>query len=199
MEQQQREHRSSRSKDWPLPSEIVDRAGYDSVDTQLTKKMAPGTSSSASTLQSILVDMLTSLAVTHETVHQQVHEVREEMVTREVHNHDIYHRILPIVDVEVLPARHFKQEGSKLVEMKPEEIPGRARHWVIAETLSEGADHNSKAGRRNFTARKFEGTDGDAKRYITPGGVEKTEQTWVHPPVLETGAKATGQTVPLQL
>ena len=36
----------------------------------------------------------------------EVHHIRHEQVTREIHTHDVYHRELPIIDVQVLPARH---------------------------------------------------------------------------------------------
>ena len=137
----------------------------------------------------------------HETVKQDVHHVREEVVTREIHEHDVYHRILPIIDVEVLPPRHFLPvEGGGLVEVTADEVPGRRDNWVIAETASKipSSDPAPKE-RRRFTAREFPGNEGDSKSYIAPEGIERTEETWVHPPILETGARATGQTYPLPM
>lgn len=65
-------------------------------------------------------------AVVHETVHRDIHHVREERITRDIHNYDVYHRMLPIVDVEVLPPRHFLPvEGGGLVEISASEVPGR--------------------------------------------------------------------------
>ena len=140
-------------------------------------------------------------AVTRETIRPEIHHIREEQITQEIHTHDVYHRILPIVDVEVLPARHFLPvDGGGLVEVRAEDVPGRSKDWVIAETLTKKhAPGSEPARRRPFTAREFPGTQGDAKRYITPDGRELTEQTWVHPPEVETGAKATGQTWPLEI
>lgn len=137
--------------------------------------------------------------MTHETVHQNVHHVREEVVTREIHTHDVYHRIQPIIDVEVLPARHFLPvEGGGLVEISAEDVPGRRNNWVIAETASKiPSDEAAPAKITRFSAREFPGTEGDAKRYITPQGLERTEETWVHPPELETGGMLTGQTWPM--
>ncbi len=137
----------------------------------------------------------------HETIRQDVHEVRQEVITREIHNHDYYHRILPVVDVEVLPARHFLPvEGGGLVEVSADEVPGRGRQWVVAETASKvPSDGPAPQGINRFSARDFPGRDGDSKKYITPEGYERTEETWVHPPELETGGRDTGQTWPLVL
>ena len=107
--------------------------------------------------------------------------------------------MLPVIDVEVLPPRHFLPvEGGGLVEVGAHEVPGRGNNWVIAETASKiPSDQPAPAGSRAFTARTFPGRDGDAQRYTAPEGHEKTEQTWVHPPVLETGARDTGQSWPI--
>lgn len=137
-------------------------------------------------------------AVTHELVHSKIHKVREELITKEIHTHDVYHRILPVIDVEVLPPRHFLPvEGGGLVEVSASEVPGRGSNWVIAETASTiPSDQAAPTGARGFTARQFPGRDGDAIRRNV-GGHERTEETWVHPPELETGARDTGQSWPM--
>jgi len=137
--------------------------------------------------------------VVHENVSKDVHHIREEVVTREIDTHDIYHRILPVVDVEVLPPRHFLPvEGGGLVEVSASEVPGRGHNWVIAETASKiPSDQAAPQGRRRFTAREFPGREGDAVRYMSPEGYEKIEETWVHPPELEEGARLTGQSWPM--
>jgi hypothetical protein len=138
-------------------------------------------------------------AVVHETVQQRVHHVREEVITREIHTHDVFHRILPVIDVEVLPPRHFLPvEGGGLVEIGADEVPGRGNNWVIAETASKiPSDQPAPKGVSRFTARQFPGTEGDAVQYMDREGVEYTETTWVHPPALETGGRDTGQTWPM--
>lgn len=143
--------------------------------------------------------MLTILAVVHETVHKDVHHIREELIRKEIHTHDIYHRIQPVIDVEVLPARHFLPvEGGGLVEISAEEVPGRGNNWVLAETVSKiPSDQAAPRGATDFTARIFPGREGDEVKYAAPEGHEKTEQTWVHPPELETGARDTGQSWPM--
>ena len=135
----------------------------------------------------------------HENVQKQVHHVREEVITREIHDHDVYHRILPVIDVEVLPPRHFLPvEGGGLVEISASEVPGRGKNWVIAETASKiPSDQPAPTVPARFSAREFHGTEGDARSYKTPEGYERSEQTWVHPPELEMGGRDSGQTWPM--
>ena len=101
--------------------------------------------------------------------------------------------------MEVLPPRHFLPvEGGGLVEISAHEVPGRGSNWVIAETASKiPSDQAAPPGKIGFTARDFPGREGDAVKYTTPEGFEKDEVTWVHPPVLEEGARLTGQSWPM--
>jgi hypothetical protein len=63
-------------------------------------------------------------AVTYETIQPVIHNIQSEKITREVHNVDIYHRILPIKDVEILPARHFiRSQSGELKEIPPPTLP----------------------------------------------------------------------------
>ena len=174
----------------------VERAKTNSVQTHVNESIAPGMTTTFLYHRSRTEKFP---AVTHEVVHQKIHHVREEQITREIHEHDTYHRILPIIDVEVLPPRHFLPvEGGGLVEVPAREVPGRGSNWVIAETASKIASNQpAPTGPREFSARAFPGREGDALTYITPEGYRKTEQTWVHPPELETGARDTGQSWPM--
>lgn len=134
-------------------------------------------------------------AVTHETIREDRHEIREEMITRETHEHHVYHRILPIKDIEVKPARHFVPIQDGYVEVAEEDLPGRTRdktNWAIAEMVSKSTPATQQAAARGqFSARKFIGTDGDDKEYISPEGHPVKEQWWVHPPTLQTDAEGT--------
>ena len=163
----------------PSAAEIVARAGANTRDTEVIEKIAP--------------------AVTHETVKEKVHNIREEVITREIHTHDVFHRMLPVIDVEVLPPRHFLPvEGGGLVEIGADEVPGRGNNWVIAETASKLASNESApTGRRPFTAREFPGKEGDEVKFTADEGHEITHTTWVHPPELETGGRDSGQTWPM--
>lgn len=140
-----------------------------------------------------------SPAVTHETRTVNTHEIVERAITREIHNHHIFHRVLPIMDIEILPARHFvpTQDGG-LAEIAAEDAPvdsGQRLQQIISEAvasmLPKTEDHR---GPRSFSARAFEGTDGDCKEYTTPEGFKRTEQWWVHPPSVDSGAEEAGQT-----
>ncbi|MCJ1288267.1 hypothetical protein MMC26_007622 [Xylographa opegraphella] len=161
--------------------DVMNRAKGNTRDTEVIETIAP--------------------AVVHQTVNKDIHYVKHEVVTRDIHDHVYYHRILPVIDVEVLPPRHFLPvEGGGLVEVSADEVPGRGKNWVIAETASK----ISSAGpvpneQRKFTAREFIGTEDDDKSYTMPEGYERTEQTWVHPPELETLGQASGQTWPVEL
>ena len=175
---------------------IVAKAHTNTKDTSVTEKYAPGEWQIP--LQYLAFE-LTVVAVVHETVHKDVHHIREELIRKEIHTHDIYHRILPVIDVEVLPARHFLPvEGGGLVEISADEVPGRKNNWVLAETVSQiPSGQPAPHGARNFTAREFPGTEGDDVKTTAPDGHKRTEQTWVHPPELETGARDTGQSWPM--
>lgn len=140
--------------------------------------------------------------VTHETITRTEQEIREERIEREIHNHHIFHRILPIVDIEVRPARHFVlAQGGGYIEISADEVPAQSAEnakWLIAETVSkltppESSDHILPT---HFTAREFEGSEGDDREYITPEGCKRTEKWWVHPPRFEDGGRETRQTYP---
>ncbi|KAK5746013.1 hypothetical protein LTR17_001143 [Elasticomyces elasticus] len=143
-------------------------------------------------------------AVTHEKVIQNVHYVREELITREIHNHHVFHRVLPIIDIEVLPARHFIPVEGGYAEIAEEEIPGKSgsnAQWIIAEMVSKGLPRSKgPIVPERFTARRFDGKDGDYKEYTTADGIKRTETTWVHPPTYyEPGAIQSGQTYPFYI
>ncbi len=99
----------------------------------------------------------------------------------------------------MLPPRHFLPvEGGGLVEISAQEVPGRGKNWVIAETASKiPSDQAAPPGTTQFTARNFPGREGDTVKYMSPDGYEKSERTWVHPPTLEEGARLTGQSWPM--
>ena len=126
--------------------------------------------------------------------------MREEIITREIHNHEYYHRILPVTDVEILPPRHFLPvAGGGLVEVSAADVPGRGNNWVIAETASKiPSDERAPRGPNLFSAREFSDDEGDTQNYKTPEGYQRTEQTWIHPPELETGGRDTQQTWPFE-
>jgi hypothetical protein len=140
-------------------------------------------------------------AITHETIQAQYQEVRQEVITRETHDYHVYHRVLPIIDIEVLPARHFVPIQDGYVEIDEEELPGRTRdkvNWAIAEMVTKSLPESRKVAmaRQQFSARTFEGKEYDDKEYIGPEGHPVKEKWWVHPPTLCQDAYRAGQTHP---
>ncbi|KFY77361.1 hypothetical protein V499_03219 [Pseudogymnoascus sp. VKM F-103] len=73
-------------------------------------------------------------AVTHEHIKPTAHHINTKEYTREIHNHDVYNRILPVRDTEVRPTRHFAPsptESGRLVEIPaPDEKRGGAQATV---------------------------------------------------------------------
>lgn len=140
-------------------------------------------------------------------MHLERTEIVQEELTREIHNYHYHHRVLPIIDVEVLPPRHFipviNDGTTGFVEVSPEQLPARvrngyAKNWVIAETASMLPSGSEPAvAPRQFTARKFQGTEGDYKEWVDEKGAKKTESWWVHPPEISRWAEKAGETVPM--
>ncbi|OCL01509.1 hypothetical protein AOQ84DRAFT_443968 [Glonium stellatum] len=160
----------------PSPKDVFDL--NNTTDTDVRKRWAP--------------------AVTHETIHPHVHHIREERISREIHNHDVYHRILPVVDVAVLPARHFVPAADGgLVEVTEDQLPdctGENQNWVITERVSKlPSDTQHPVEPRKFTAHAFEDDERDDKRYVTPEGFERRETNLVHSPTLNDMSGSNGQ------
>lgn len=128
-------------------------------------------------------------AVVHETIVQDVHEIQHEVFERDIHEHEFYHRILPVQEIEVLPARHFVDDGSGMRrEVPAEAIPGRypgTADRILAEAFKKTLPAQDRStGPRSFTARKFSGAEGDYRESVGPTGVVRSDQWWVHPPQL---------------
>lgn len=90
------------------------------------------------------VDQVTAFApaVTHETVKPAQHNVIEEHIQRETHVHDVYHRIQPVRDVEVLPARHYVQDpNGGLTEVAERDLP--AHLGDTQEQIGEASSRRS--------------------------------------------------------
>ncbi|KAI2464689.1 hypothetical protein F4781DRAFT_439324 [Annulohypoxylon bovei var. microspora] len=87
-------------------------------------------------------------AITHETVRPHIHEIKEEQIYRDTHTHDVYHRIQPVSDIEVLPARHFVLgSNSALVEVPEGDLPectGLNQKWYIGEKPPRIASSSSE-------------------------------------------------------
>ncbi|KAK3319610.1 hypothetical protein B0T19DRAFT_445414 [Cercophora scortea] len=131
-------------------------------------------------------EQTTSIAapITHETVNPHVHEIKEERITREIHTHDVYHRVQPVIDVEIKPTRHLVPDGKgRLVEVAEKDLPdctGTNQEWYIAKRIAHG-DQSASRDPPELARAKNEGE----KKFTTAEGIERTETTVVHPPTLE--------------
>ncbi|PQE31123.1 Alcohol dehydrogenase protein [Rutstroemia sp. NJR-2017a WRK4] len=171
-------------------------------------------------------------AVVHEHITPTRHEIIQKRITREIHHHDVYHRILPVIDTEVLPPRHYVYgpDGRTLHEIPEALVRARthARNWQIVEThpMKERERDLWGAMMLGIPSLEIDSMDGKSQKYIstfqlnprdflrwtrnptapikimereymTAEGFPRKETWWRHPPTLETGAKETGQTVPM--
>ncbi|EDN98898.1 predicted protein [Sclerotinia sclerotiorum 1980 UF-70] len=73
-------------------------------------------------------------AVTHEYVLPTQHEVITREITREIHQHHYYHRVLPVIDTEILPAKHYVygDDGDTLIKI-PESM---VHHYTVTGSYS---------------------------------------------------------------
>ncbi|KAE8447214.1 hypothetical protein EG329_011045 [Mollisiaceae sp. DMI_Dod_QoI] len=87
-------------------------------------------------------------AVTHEYVTPTRHEIREERITREIHTHDVYHRILPVIETEILPTKHYvpSEDGKGLTEIAESDLHKYTKHSVTGKP--NGNWHIVKDGAR---------------------------------------------------
>lgn len=77
-------------------------------------------------------------AVKHETITRKTHEIREERTTRETHEYHVYHRKQPIVEYEILPARHFVPVAGGFVEVSEDQVAGTPdANWIAEEIASK--------------------------------------------------------------
>ncbi|PBP15690.1 hypothetical protein BUE80_DR013586 [Diplocarpon rosae] len=63
-------------------------------------------------------------AVIHEHVTPIQHNIREERITRTTHTHEYRKRILPVLDTEILPTKHYihSPDGKGLIEISESEV-----------------------------------------------------------------------------
>ena len=129
--------------------------------------------------------------MTYEVVQPTTHHVTTEMIQREIHNYEIYHRIQPVYETEILPARHLVPDpnGDGLIEIPESLLPdctGANQKWVINERLPvRNID-------RKPVPRFTEPTTVDEKEYMTPEGYPRNETTIVYPPTLVDMSDYTG-------
>lgn len=145
-------------------------------------------------------------AITKEYVQPRQHEDVEEKITREIHTHDVYHHILPIIETEILPSKNFIESpgGFGVVEIPKDHV----HKYTLTGTGTRGYEQPNKAKPiENRTTRKrgsIEASEGrsarsppkfsDQRTYTTKEGIRRAEYLWRHPPVFED---AIGRTEPV--
>lgn len=132
----------------------------------------------------------------HEYVTPTVHHIREEKITREIHNYDIFHRIQPVIDVEILPTKHFIQNADgTLKEVPASAVPGRQNTWHIAagpgpdpqRTLSTDLETASSRASESILPTTLQESSNrnpiKISHHTLPSsdGIHRTETTWHHP------------------
>jgi len=136
-------------------------------------------------------------AATKHLITPTMREIRTEVVTKEIHHHDVFHRILPIRHVELLPARHFMQNADGSVrEIAASSVPAGAASRLVLERVETRED--APYTPRKFTASTLEGFPQDYAERVDPDGVTRSHTTWIHPPRLQHMGEKTGQTVPFE-
>lgn len=135
-------------------------------------------------------------AVTHETRIVNTHEIVEEQITRDIHNHHIFHRVLPIDDVEVLPPRHFVPSNSSkgCTEIQPPKA-SRGLQGRVRDAFSSHMTEKRAQDRASKTKDVFDQGD-QHQEWVASNGVACSESMWVHSPQLATAARDAGETVP---
>ena len=143
-------------------------------------------------------------AVTHQTIREDVHEIEEQQISRDIHVDHVFHRILPVEEVEVLPARHYSYDQNGALQEFSSQRTSRQLDKYIQKGIAKGLEKalpvgNAAGAPGVFTAREFRGDEGDYKQSFQSDGSVRSERWWVHSPQLESGGIASGQTRPFHL
>ena len=113
--------------------------------------------------------VLIASAVTHEHLTPQIRNVDQEVITRDIHNYDVYDRVLPVKEHIDLPPRHYTPSADgKLVEIPP------PRNEVNTPLQSSSVDMqtNLQQQERILVSQT---------KVTTPGGTTRTESVWRYP------------------
>ncbi|KAE9371922.1 hypothetical protein N431DRAFT_342302 [Stipitochalara longipes BDJ] len=97
-------------------------------------------------------------AVTHENVLPTRHEIREERITREIHTHDVFHRILPVIETEILPPKHYvpSSDGKGLIEIPEHMVPGRTANGSPSRNWEITASQQSRTRSKSLTSSNYQ-------------------------------------------
>lgn len=132
-------------------------------------------------------------SVTRHIIRHDVHELRREHITHEFHQDEYQHRILPVIETEILPSRHFIQlDGGGLEEISEDEIPDELP-VDLQERISRAAAaiFPSSFGRPGDTSfpsldGSFDPGYGRPTESVTPGGRARHDTTWTYPATVLT-------------
>ncbi|KAF2018735.1 hypothetical protein BU24DRAFT_103878 [Aaosphaeria arxii CBS 175.79] len=166
-------------------------------------------------------------AVHHTTHTTHLTHVRHDLITRDIHTHEVHHRVQPVIAVpEILPARHFVPSTTakgELVEVDARDVPEEwEQRWGVdalrskllpppardgdcdrgGESRGEEEEEKGGWGWENDTPvplrRRFEVPRVVGDvRYVTEGGFERRVTTYLHPPTLEDGGNGDGEVLPV--
>ncbi|RYP93548.1 hypothetical protein DL770_000290 [Monosporascus sp. CRB-9-2] len=128
-------------------------------------------------------------AVTHETIRPEVHEIKEEEIYREVHDYDVYHRIQPVYDVEILPPKHFVPgPDGALSEVSEQDLPctGPPQRWHIAK----GPSCPDSTLLRQSLEFNSHGRDTGEKKYISAEASDGSDNPNFYTPIVKGTATA---------
>lgn len=123
--------------------------------------------------------------VTHQTIRRDLHELCREHITHEYHQDEYQHRILPVIETEILPARHFIQlDGGGLEEISEDEIPGELPP-ELQERISQAAATIFPATRPGDTPipsldGSFDPRHCRPTESSTPSGHSRHNTTWTY-------------------
>lgn len=100
--------------------------------------------------------------------------------------------MLPIIDTEILPTRHFIDDGTSRREVPAEDVwrytaSGRPGHLHPLE-LRKQASVDLSSPENHYTRPPTVNQEpilADQKTYVTEEGYSRTEYLWLHPPVFE--------------
>ncbi|RYP72347.1 hypothetical protein DL771_004321 [Monosporascus sp. 5C6A] len=160
-----------------------DQTGSNNLAGDLEKKLNLGHTEDVGT------EMSYNPAVTHETVRPKVHEVKEEQIYREVHNYDVYHRVQPVYDVEILPPKHFVPgPDGALTEVSEQDLPctGQPQRWHIAK----GPPCADSPLLRHSLESNSHGRDAGEKEYISAEASDRSDNRNFYTPILKGTATA---------
>ncbi|PPJ50457.1 hypothetical protein CBER1_06757 [Cercospora berteroae] len=122
-----------------------------------------------------------SPAVTHEKHVVQPIEIVQRAVSRDVHNHHHVHRVLPVIDLEVLPARHFVPDGrGGYLEITEEEIPGGKPSGLdnlITEAVSKSSPRQGAVLPNVASPTRRDGSSSNGTTVVN-----QMHRPWLHSP-----------------